>query len=725
MASESAQQSSDTNFGIAPSALLLDVDLEFQQHQYHFSRIPRVHFGIHRSRVPILLSKIMGPKKKNGPVVARLNEPTPTPPISIVGGTAAGDQVPAAESSSPARIPSTSKGKGCTESLQRPESKVDDDNDSSSLESETVIKLEVVQDDLGKFDLDENSQDKRPNNISPWAPVNPASSPPPNDVPMDDSSPIKPKEEQLRHIQEANNRIRANDITASLALEEAAKLAQEVTDDVPRYTLHTCKCHPSATTPVQAFKPPTKCGCKAMLKKTAPKGSKAGPTVPMAQMIADAEAVLSGQPASMAQPPAQKTSRATPNAPTKPTHPRRVSFNRVAPMVMPEGYSLPACTAPEVNFTQDPVTGNYSVSHEQLEALIERRADTITATRAAEVMAMLSASGSLPQVMLLMSASCTCASALATVAFASGFPYLSVTDSTQAIDFGPPLRFPQATPMATPKFVQIPGFADSSIPLVTFLPPLHIRTALGRGWTRAFPMADITMAKCSSANITRDSRDDRVPVFNSEGMLAWESSNKMIYHSVNKRLKALDFQMAGENLVKAVRQYFRPLKHPSPIADQLTIHFQNLRNCPEFFDEKLFPRIAMYNTAILVVFVANTNFNLSIWQIEHWNEACRKHNQELLNRQQAEFFANFPPLQSFQNDDRGGQQRQQQQRVYQQQQSPQQPHQRPQQHQQNGEAAGDAGALHCLLCGQCDHMHKHCHTPGNRLPNEVDSAKST
>ncbi|KAF8169909.1 hypothetical protein K438DRAFT_1774051 [Mycena galopus ATCC 62051] len=140
----------------------------------------------------------MGPKKKNGPVVARLNEPTPTPPISIVGGSAAGDQVPAMESSSPARIPSTSKGKGHAESPQRPESKVDDDDDSSSLESETVIQLEVVQDDLGEFDLDKDSQDKRPNsvfdNVSPRAPVNPASSPPPNNVPMDDSSPIKPKQ---------------------------------------------------------------------------------------------------------------------------------------------------------------------------------------------------------------------------------------------------------------------------------------------------------------------------------------------------------------------------------------------------------------------------------------------------------------------------------------------------------------------------------------------------
>ncbi|KAF8146980.1 hypothetical protein K438DRAFT_1990093 [Mycena galopus ATCC 62051] len=282
-----------------------------------------------------------------------------------VGGTAAGDQVPAVESSSPARIPSTSKGKGRAESPQRPESEVDDDDDSSSLESETVIQPEVVQDDLGEFDLDEDSQDEGPNgvfdDVSPRAPVDPASSPPPNDVPMDDSSPIKAKqptagrkampppsrEEQLRRIQEANDRIMANDITASLALEEAAKLAQEVADDAPRYTLRTRKRHPSATTPLQASKPPTKRGHKATPKKTpAPKGSKAGPNVPTAQMIADAESVLSGQPASTAQPPAQKTSRATPIAPTKPIRPRRVSFNTESqyiqpdqPMVTPEGYS--------------------------------------------------------------------------------------------------------------------------------------------------------------------------------------------------------------------------------------------------------------------------------------------------------------------------------------------------------------------------------------------------
>ncbi|KAJ7871959.1 hypothetical protein B0H14DRAFT_2570467 [Mycena olivaceomarginata] len=133
----------------------------------------------------------------------------------------------------------------------------------------------------------------------------------------------------------------------------------------------------------------------------------------------------------------------------------------------------------------------------------------------------------------------------------------------------------------------MPGHADGAqtrrevdplrqrlLPLVTFAAPLHIQRILNGGWRKMFPMADITKDKCSSANRSRDTKDDQQLIFRN-GVATLETSSTVDVSS-DLKLDATEFLGAAENLVKAIRKYLVP--KGEIVADRLAIYFEQLKN---------------------------------------------------------------------------------------------------------------------------------------------------
>ncbi|KAJ6454625.1 hypothetical protein C8R45DRAFT_944497 [Mycena sanguinolenta] len=177
------------------------------------------------------------------------------------------------------------------------------------------------------------------------------------------------------------------------------------------------------------------------------------------------------------------------------------------------------------------------------------------------------------------------------------------------------------------KFIQMPGYVDSAqsrrevdpfcqhiLPLVTFIAPVHIQWILAGSWRKTFLMADPTKEKFSSANRSRDTKDDQQLVFQN-GVATLETPTAVDFSS-DLKLDTTEFLGAMENLVKAVRNHLVP--KGDVVANRLGLHFEQLKNRPEFFDKSKFRRCIRYNTKLLTAFVAEPNFNLALGQEALW-----------------------------------------------------------------------------------------------------------
>ncbi|KAJ7894920.1 hypothetical protein B0H14DRAFT_3640701 [Mycena olivaceomarginata] len=131
--------------------------------------------------------------------------------------------------------------------------------------------------------------------------------------------------------------------------------------------------------------------------------------------------------------------------------------------------------------------------------------------------------------------------------------------------------------------------------------PLHIETNIKGGWKRPFPMTDLTPAACVSTNKARDKKEDRQLIQRDGKFVLAEGERDDL--SGDKLMTATDFMLASKNLIEAVKRWYTPESLRKAAAKNLKKHFKVLFDRDEFRRPKKFPRIAMYNTEVLLAFV--------------------------------------------------------------------------------------------------------------------------
>jgi hypothetical protein len=170
--------------------------------------------------------------------------------------------------------------------------------------------------------------------------------------------------------------------------------------------------------------------------------------------------------------------------------------------------------------------------------------------------------------------------------------------------------------------------------------------------------------------------------------------------SGDKRMRAADFILAADNLVKAVGEFYVPREQADILAGNLVLHFAVLKARPEFAKPDLFPCIPAYNTEILGMFISaapDDRFDISDWQLEVWLYVGESARDDMVKN-------------SFRAGGTAAQNQQLQQRTLLQQ--PQQ-----QQFQRSVAGSGEGGGagagtlrprLRCYACGSRTHIFKDC-----------------
>jgi hypothetical protein len=250
-------------------------------------------------------------------------------------------------------------------------------------------------------------------------------------------------------------------------------------------------------------------------------------------------------------------------------------------------------------------------------------------------------------------------------------------------------------------------FTQRILPAVNTAIPLHIETNIKGGWKRPFPMTDLTPAACASTNKARDKKEDRQLIQRDGKFVLAEGERDDL--SGDKLMTATDFLLASKNLIEAVKRWYTPESLRKAAAKNLKKHFKVLFDRDEFRRPEKFPRIAMYNTEVLLAFVAcdpANRFDVSTWQPDIWSDVVTKHQDEVAEARSREIAMSFraggvapqlqqPPRQFQQQQVRAGGQR----------------GQGAGQNEGQGGQGGNDG-LRCMACGRRGHIHTRCRGQG-------------
>lgn len=255
------------------------------------------------------------------------------------------------------------------------------------------------------------------------------------------------------------------------------------------------------------------------------------------------------------------------------------------------------------------------------------------------------------------------------------------------------------------KKITATAFTQRILPAVNTAIPLHIETNIKGGWKRPFPMTDLTPAACASTNKARDKKEDRQLIQRDGKFVLAEGERDDL--SGDKLMTATDFMLASKNLVDAVKRWYTPESLRKSAGKNLKKHFKALFERDEFRRPDKFPRIAMYNTEVLLAFVAcdpANRFDVSMWQPDIWSDVVIKHQDEVAEARSREIVSSFRA---------GGAapQFQQQPKQYQQGRAGGQRTQGAGQIEGQGGQGGNTGTR-CMACGQCGHIHSRCRGQG-------------
>lgn len=152
-------------------------------------------------------------------------------------------------------------------------------------------------------------------------------------------------------------------------------------------------------------------------------------------------------------------------------------------------------------------------------------------------------------------------------------------------------------------------------------PPVIARIMEG-GWTKVFPLTELTTAKMSLQNREREEDKTRM-VLENGGLVAKE---KPYDYRVDWTLDSTDFIITTDNLVRAVADHFVPRDLATLLAKQLETHASTVRKRDDFkTNANVYVR---YFSEVMRALVEERNFDVSFWQEKIYMKVCEEIRSE-------------------------------------------------------------------------------------------------
>ncbi|KAJ7833667.1 hypothetical protein B0H13DRAFT_1914473 [Mycena leptocephala] len=259
----------------------------------------------------------------------------------------------------------------------------------------------------------------------------------------------------------------------------------------------------------------------------------------------------------------------------------------------------------------DPQTARFSLTHEELQAMLMEAAQSAAASKMAEL--SQNASG-----------------------------------TSRGVSMASIVKMP-GTPTA--KQTRAPKL-DTHIQLdpSELIIPMHIVKTLGEGWNKSFPLSDLKPENCYVMDKARTNREHTRIVFDEGQLYTMEPERNM---AADNTMNTTDFITAGQRFAKAALKYYEPKRDVPTLSAQLTEHFERIATCPDF--QQNFHRYRRYSAELFERWIADPTWCIGDWQSAIFQQICEDDRDRCIDKGCGTYF-NKGGKQSFRDDAVGGKQ---------------------------------------------------------------------
>ncbi|KAJ7867403.1 hypothetical protein B0H14DRAFT_2572928 [Mycena olivaceomarginata] len=171
---------------------------------------------------------------------------------------------------------------------------------------------------------------------------------------------------------------------------------------------------------------------------------------------------------------------------------------------------------------------------------------------------------------------------------------------------------PSAAPK--PKGVRVDLNRQIQLDPHTLAIPTHVQASLKAQWNKLFPLSDLTPKNCLSTDKARINRPTTKLTLVDNALVMKEVDRDI--KKEDESMTSTEFVTAGNRLVEAIQEHFKPREKAEQLAGQVAIHFDAIVRKMDFADN--YPIYRDYSARVLGRFSTSPRFDVSVWQGAIW-----------------------------------------------------------------------------------------------------------